>query len=173
VLGSTPLSAVRVVSGPAELEVTKEGYLPVRRRLVLEGGKSQTVDLALLSSDTNGMLSVRADVANAEVFVDGARIGVTPLETQVPAGTHTITLEHPDRDDYETSAAVPAGGVRTLDVTMDSPSVTSRWWFWTGVGAVVVTGAIITIALLTERSPDTGTIEPGTLQAPGSLGLRF
>jgi hypothetical protein len=47
--------------------------------------------------------------------------------------------------------------------------LTARWWFWGGIGAVVAGGVVLSVALLTERSADKGTIAPQQLSAP----LRF
>ena len=56
---------------------------------------------------------------------------------------------------------------RRLEIPLQqSIPITARWWFWTGVGVVVVGGIVLTAALLTEKSPDKGTIQPGQLSAP-------
>jgi hypothetical protein len=54
-----------------------------------------------------------------------------------------------------------------------SPPVYRRWWFWTGVGAVVVGGAV-TALLLTRSNPE-GTLHPitvgGGMAASGGPGM--
>ena len=82
-----------------------------------------------------------------------------------------ILVRHPDYSDYETSTIVPAGGSKTLSVALEPPSIVTRWWFWGGVGVVVVAGTVVAVASVTEQSPDTGTIAPGQLSAPSSRGL--
>jgi hypothetical protein len=39
-----------------------------------------------------------------------------------------------------------------------APPVYQRWWFWTGVGAVVVGGVVLTYLLLRDTSPERGTV---------------
>ena len=34
--------------------------------------------------------------------------------------------------------------------------ITSKWWFWTGIGAAVVGGVLATYGGVAERSPDKG-----------------
>src|SRR5262249_10943684 len=126
---------------------------------------------------TTGLLAVKASATGAEVFVDGKRIGVAPVELNVPKGQHRVVVRHPSFRVYETSAVVPAGGSKSVMAALQSPPVVTRWWFWTTVGVVVAAGVAITVAAVTERSPDTGTIAPGQLHTSGMsrgiAGLRF
>lgn len=63
------------------------------------------------------------------------------------------------------SAPVATAPVATAPVTphpredQASPSITSRWWFWTGIGAVVVAGAVAGVVIATSgtASPVPGT----------------
>lgn len=173
VVGTTPLVDLKVLSGAVNIEVTKEGYFPYRKQVTLKGGGAQNLDVQLASRADQGLLIVNADVPRADVWVDGKRQGVTPFEAHVPAGTRALSLMHPDRADYETRVVVPAGGEKRLDIEMEGPSVFSRWYFWGGVAVVVAAGAVITVALLTERPADSGTIEPGQIAAPSGLGFSF
>ncbi|MEJ7732784.1 MAG: PEGA domain-containing protein [Polyangiaceae bacterium] len=167
VVGRSPLGApLRLTAGKAVVEIEAEGYFPRKEDAELPGGGAIALDMPLYSRSTTGILVVRASAAGAEVFVDGARKGIAPLETNLPGGVHRIVVTHPDHADYETSASVVAGGRKDVVATLESPSVVTRWWFWGGVGAVAAASAVITIALLTERSPDSGDIPPGQLQAP-------
>jgi hypothetical protein len=124
------------------------------------------------------MLTVSASVPGAIVSVDGKRIGVAPVELNVAEGAHKVVVAHPDHRLYETSAVVPLGGSKAVVAALQKPSVLARPWFWGTVGAVVVAGAAIgiTVALLKERPPDTGTIPPGQIGTRGLSGapaLRF
>jgi hypothetical protein len=50
----------------------------------------------------------------------------------------------------------------------ESPAIYTRWWFWTGVGAVVA-GGVITALLVTRPSDPTpyrGDLTPGTVSVP-------
>ena len=46
-----------------------------------------------------------------------------------------------------------------------SKPITARWWFWTGIGVIVVGAAtaVTVYALTTERSAPTGNFSPGQL----------
>lgn len=173
VVGKSPLAApLKLVAGSAEIEVDAEGYFGAKKTVTLEGGAEQTVRFDLYSRATTGVLTVRASAPSAEVLVDGKRIGVAPVDVNVAKGTHHITVRHPDFRVYETSAVVPAGGYKAVTATLEGKSIVTRWWFWTGLGAVAAAGAAVTVAAFTERAPHTGTIAPGqlTTEAVGGGG---
>jgi hypothetical protein len=162
---------IRVNAGSnAVLEVTADGYFPFRRTIDLPGGGSASVEVRLTSKQTSGLLRVESTTVGAAVSVDGHALGEVPTELVVPAGPHAINLTHDGYYGSVTSAVVAAGSRKLVAIDLESiPPITARWWFWAGVGAIVVSGVVITAALLTERSPDRGTINPGTASAQ----LRF
>lgn len=169
VIGKAPLEKpVRLAAGPAEIEIDAEGYFPGKKIVELPGGAELTVDLNLFSKSTTGVLAVKASAPGAEVLVDGKRIGVAPLEMNVAKGTHKVVVKHPDYRVYETSAVVEAGGTKRVEAALQSASIATRWWFWTTVGVVVAAGTAVTIAALTPRPPDSGTIAPGQIEIPSS-----
>jgi hypothetical protein len=104
---------------------------------------------------TTGRLTVAANQVGAAVFVDGERVGSTPLEplNDLDAGEHQVRVAFEGFEDYSTTVDVPAGGevaveadlqpTTTEAVVIETP-IWRRWWFWTIVGgAVVVTGAAV------------------------------
>jgi len=165
VVGRSPLPApVRLNAGTAEVEVEADGYFPAKRTVQLPGGTDVTVTMDLFSRETTGVLSVSASSAGAEVLVDGRRLGVAPLETNVASGSHRVMVRHPDFRTFETSVVVPAGGSRAVTANLQNPSVFTRWWFWGGVGAVAAAGVVVAIAAVSERPADSGSIAPGQLR---------
>lgn len=171
VIGNGPLNRVAVEAGAADLRIDAEGYLDDRRPVSVEGTKELSVDCRLLPKSSSGTLVVVATPTGAAISVDGRRVGDTRVELPMPAGPHTIAAI---RDGYETSTmpiVVAAGSVKTLDIPLRPKTVplTARWWFWGGIGVVVAGGVALSVALLSERSADKGTIAPQQLSAP----LRF
>jgi hypothetical protein len=166
VVGKTPMPPLGVSAGKATIEIDAEGYFPYRRELELPGGGSLVVDAQLGSRARTGLLVVRTSVQGADVWVDGRALGAAPVETIVNAGTHRITAWHPEWKTTETSAALAVGERKEMTVSLKPRGITSKWWFWAGVGAVVVTGAVVTTALLTERDPASGDIPPGHVSGP-------
>jgi len=168
VVGSTPFDKpLRVNAGKAVVEVSADGYHPFRRTLSLAGGKKHTVAVKLLTRASGGLLVVSSPVAGATVFVDGARLGAAPAQTVLAPGKHKVTVRHDEYDEAHTSVEMVAGGRNEINVPLDKPpAITSRWWFWTGVGVVAVGGGVLVYALLTEREADKGDMPPGQVAGP-------
>lgn len=167
VLGKTPLPPTRVTAGAARLEITADGFRPFTRDLELKGDAEASVTVELVPVERKATLVVRErDGRAASVDVDGRAYGVAPAELPVDAGSHRVTLR---LDGKETSSSVVVGSGERRVVTLaadGTPGVLSTWWFWTGVGVVVVSGVVAYVALTTERKADKGDISPGQLATP-------
>jgi hypothetical protein len=167
VVGTSPLAGpLRVNAGKAKLEVSADGYETYVKELDLPGGEATTIDVALKAKTTGGTLVIRCEPA-ALVTLDGKPAGSAPLEQNVVAGSHTITLT---KDGYVTRTAtvvVEDGGRKETSFSLErEEGITSKWWFWTGVGVVAVGGAALTYGLLTSRDAGKGDIAPGRVTAP-------
>ncbi len=165
-VGVTPLAPLKVSAGRIVVEGFADGYFPVRREIDVAGGATVKVDLALVSRDTSGFVTVRSHVDGARVLLDDKLVGVAPVEAGLLQGTHAVRAQKPGYDDAKTQIVVRAGDRR--DVWLDpiaSPPLTSRWWFWTAIGVAVAAGAVTVVALSVEKSPSTGDYSPG--------GVRF
>jgi hypothetical protein len=171
VVGTTPLSGpIKLNAGSALVEVEAEGYTPYRETLDLPGGGELTIDAKLKLKSKMGLLTIKSPIAGARVFIDGRPAGNVPVERSVLAGTHKIVV---DRDGYEsaqTTAVVNAGDRKQITIALEEKGpIFKKWWFWTGVGVVVLGGAAVTTLLLVERPADEGDIGAGQVAAP----LRF
>jgi hypothetical protein len=171
VLGTTPLPApVRVNAGTATLVVEKEGFFPFQRAVTLTPGGVVAFDATLASKLTKAIVTVRSPSAGAKVAVDRKPEGTVPTELVVSPGSHDLELTLDGYRPLRTSIAVAAGERRALDLTLETESpITKKWWFWTGIGVLAVGATITVIALTTERSPSSGNVEPGRINA----GLSF
>lgn len=167
VIGETPLQPKKVNAGRARLEVTAEGRLPFKKTVELRGGTETLVEVDLPPLDSTARVLVNSPVAGARVKVDGRSIGVVPAETQVDPGEHVIVVTRDGYSDAETRTFVKAGEAKSVEVRLDkSGAITSKWWFWTGVGVVVVGVVVTVVALNTEKSADKGDIPPGQVAVP-------
>ena len=158
---------LRVTSGKQMLEVTREGYFPYTREITLTGGKVETVDALLASRTEKGVIKITSPAAGASVTVDGTSWGNVPAEAYVFPGQHKVILRRDGYDTTETNVVLAAGEKKDVNVAMAvHETITQKWWFWTGIGVVVVGGVVATVvALTTERSADSGTIPPGQVKA--------
>jgi hypothetical protein len=166
-IGVTPLAPKRVNAGKGSLEVVAEGYHVYKVDVDLPGGSDFAVDAQLASKADSGVLVILSPVVGVDVEVDGKAAGHVPIEVAMKAGSHVLELKKPGYDTVHTSVVVSAGDRRSLTVPLEKQApITSKWWFWTAAGAVVVAGVVTTYALLTERPADRGTYPPGQVAGP-------
>jgi hypothetical protein len=161
-LGKGAPFVVNLTAGPAVVEVDADGYVSFQRSVVLPGGSSLSLTAELVPKASAGLLVVESQPTGGQVFVDGRSLGDAPVETPVPPGPHEIVVREPGFLESTTTVVVSVGQRRSLTVDLRRPQpITQKWWFWAGIGAVVVAGAVVTYAAITERSPDRGSIQPG------------
>ena len=169
-VGTIPLGEpIRTNAGRATIEIIADGYFPFRRDMALSGAIETRLVAKLVPRDMFGYLVVGSHVEGAMVFVDDTRIGLVTADTPLMPGTHSIRVVHEGYDGATAEVVIRVGD--RSEIVLDpmksqrSAPITSRWWFWAGVGAVVV-GAIIVTAVVatTERSPPDGDFSPGRIR---------
>jgi hypothetical protein len=165
-VGKAPVAApLRVRSGAAVLEVDLDGFLPHREELTLEGARSRELRVQLLSRDPAATLALRTNPEGVAVTIDGKPFGASPIEAHLEPGSHRIQLRQKSYRPLDTEISLDPRTRRELTLSLEpTPPLTSRWWFWTGVGVVLVGGVALTYALTTEKAPPSGTIDPGRIQ---------
>jgi hypothetical protein len=169
VIGTTPLPPTRLVAGAATVQVELDGFFTESRDVVLPGGGDASLKVELHRKSTNGLVSIRTEPIGAHVFVDGREVGTSSpkLELALPAGPHDLLATREGYDNAKVPVVLASGATRDITLTMDrSVPLTSKWWFWTGVGVIVAGGVVTTYALLTEKSAQKGTLPPGQIAAP-------
>lgn len=170
-IARTPVKGpLRVNAGAGRLEVLLEGYAPFERDLQLDPGSSVEVQVKLVAREVAapkpGTLVIRSRPLGASVSLDGAPVGLSPVEASAAPGPHRIDLSRAGHEPLSTQVQLASGARQEIDLTLTPThsSLLSRWWFWTGVGVVVAAGGTALVyALTTERDPKSGTIAPGQL----------
>jgi PEGA domain-containing protein len=119
-------------------------------------------------------VTIRSNVGDARVLVRDRFVGTTPFGGPITLGAGTAPFEilAPGYLTYRREHQLKAGGEVIVDIQLapseagrpsvlyvrekeqeGPPGITSRWWFWTGVGvAVVAAGVASYVVLTTERS---------------------
>ena len=169
VLGQAPLRELPVNAGIGTLEVTREGYYPVRLEVDLPKGAPMTLQAELRTRESSGLLRITSGLDEVTAFVDGKQVGRVPAEVALEPGEHQIRVSKQGYRDETTTIVVRAGAERSVDLDprVAKKKLTQRWWFWTALGTVVVTsGAAATIAATKERDGTKGDFSPETLNAP-------
>jgi tetratricopeptide (TPR) repeat protein len=132
-------------------------------RYLREGGpkaeRSAEVEALLPSLRSRlAMLVITADV-RAEIWVDGAQVGMTPTDVPVSGGRHTVMVRATGYEPYVFESRLAAGQMHEVHVELERLSDlegASPVWFWTGVAlassAIVTSTVLGTVAL--DRSND-------------------
>lgn len=136
------------------------------------------VDLVAKLKKTIAHLVVNSNVKGAKIALHDRIIGRTPLTAPIALKEGEGRLEV-YADGYESAriaVTLKGGEVKIVDIPLraltpsapahHTPSITTRWWFWTAVVGAVAGGIAVTIAATSERSPDEGTYgtKPGQLR---------
>lgn len=157
-VGRTPFASdLAFRPGSYELEFSRTGYVPVRRRIALDPGSVGGVDIPMVPSDAGiaagGTLAFALSEPDAVVSVDGqARLDHT-LGLRLPLGRHSLRIQRAGFFDVEREVWVRPGH-QALDVTLlptpaylaDYVGDAKRQRFWSYValgGGALVTGASV------------------------------
>jgi hypothetical protein len=115
VIGTTAVDRLMLPAGEHQLDVGDAALgFQVRRPVRIVPGKTASLAIAI----PNGTLSLNA-LPWAEVFVDGERIGETPIGNLVrPIGRHEVIFRHPQLGERHESVVVAAGRTTRLGVDL-------------------------------------------------------
>lgn len=117
-VGQTPSDApFPVAAGTRIVAALGAGHLPARKEITIATGVTADLHFDLAPSQLQSAhLFVRSNLPDADVLVDGQRVGRTPLpgSITVAPGTRTVELRRPG---YETSrATLPLGDGATAEL---------------------------------------------------------
>jgi hypothetical protein len=118
-LGRTPLGRLRLEAGIHTIALSNDDVPGIiRDRIEIRGG--ETIRRRYSFAEV-GYLQVVVRPW-AEVFIDGRRVGQTPLaRLQVAVGSHSVTLRNPQFGERTETIQVTAGETARLNVSLASP----------------------------------------------------
>ena len=133
-IGNTPLREYLVNTGPngqkvVTLRMDLEGYEREVRQVTLRGGEPASVTVRLkkraVRIETKAVLDITSTPSGAAVYLDGQRIGTTPLRGHpVETGARgkkrvNVRIEHPGYKTRNTPLTLNGGQSRPLDVALE------------------------------------------------------
>lgn len=165
-VGTTPLKDVRRVdAGRAiEIQVRKPQFKELSWKLSVPAGKEVVIDADLKREIHEGRLVVETG-AQHQIWLDGKSVGIGKWEGAVASGGHTLRVTGPGKQPNEREVTVKDDERRTVQVSLvDAAPSGPPAWLWIIGGAVLAGGAALGGALLYERAPVQGNIEPRVVQ---------
>jgi hypothetical protein len=115
--GRTPL-ALSVNPGRHEVEVRLAGYQPYRATVNPRPGERVQLFAQLSPEPRQGTLSVASTPSGAEVYVEGALRGRTPLSLALPEGRYGVELRLSGYEPYRATVQVRPGETTRLEARL-------------------------------------------------------
>ncbi|PZA05789.1 MULTISPECIES: PEGA domain-containing protein [unclassified Meiothermus] len=117
VVGQTPLS-ISIRPGRSEVEVRLRGYTPYLTTVQPRPGESVNVFATLQPEVRNGTLLVNSNVGGAEVWINGARSGRTPLQLSLREGTYEVVVRAGGYNEFRTNVRIEADRTVRVDARL-------------------------------------------------------
>ena len=116
-IGHTPVS--RAVSpGTHTVRVSLDGYSTVSKSTYVGSGSTSTVSVSLDPVVSTGYLSASSTPKNADIYVNNAYMGQTPMTMSLDVGTYTVTFKKSGYSNYSTSVRINAGQTSSISVVL-------------------------------------------------------
>ncbi|WP_332449293.1 PEGA domain-containing protein [Methanoculleus sp.] len=123
--GLTPSAGVYTISnvavGSHTIRVAMDGYLDYTTSVEVSGATTSHVTATLRpgQGSTTGFIAVTSSPAGADVYIDNAYKGITPLNVDgVAAGTHAVRVALAGYSDWSTSVQVAAGSTASASAVL-------------------------------------------------------
>lgn len=114
--GQTPLDTQVRPDIAQTIVLTRPGYASATREVTLKSGESQRLDVAL--AGVFGEITVRAQPADAQIYVDGKASGAANQTLRLVATTHEIQIRKPGFVDFKTSVMPRPGLPQVIETTL-------------------------------------------------------
>ena len=157
-LGPAPMDIKDAEPGEHVVEVKAEGYLIREERVTVSAGSASVLKLDLqpvAQAKEGGKLKIVSPVPEAEIFVDGERIGSVPQEKEIQPGDHFVVVTKPGYKKFEQKVRLEAG--QTITVTAELEAVGALRALSTPSGAeVLIDGEPVGVTPLNLEDVDVG-----------------
>ena len=118
-MGAAPVELNDLQAGDHTVEVRAPGYPTQTKKITVEKGVPVDVTLSLADAlnAPKGTLKIVSAEAGAQVFVDGAEVGVLPYEQSLVAGSHMIEIVN-GSDKRQKQITIEEGKTLTFDTSL-------------------------------------------------------
>jgi hypothetical protein len=125
---------------------------------------AERVTLTLGAEQLPATLHVTSNYTGAAVSLNGVDVGATPVDVVRPGGLYSLLVRKDGYVAYNTDVHAEPGADLRLNAVLDPEKtpITKRWWFWSGVAAVVI-GAVVVTYFVTRPAPERPPVDGGGL----------
>ncbi|WP_456365879.1 PEGA domain-containing protein [Thermococcus sp.] len=116
-VGTTPLENYRIPAGIHEVVVKKSTYVPAAYAVQIKANELKTLNVVLVPA--TGKLTVNSNPSGAEVYIDGKKVGTTPLRNYtIPEGIHEVAVRKAGYAERAYAISIKYGELKVLNVTL-------------------------------------------------------
>jgi len=169
--GTSPLSkALAIAAGSHNIEISAEGYHSQTKDVIVTAGVGLALKFDLVAIPKTGRVRIYASVPRATVSIDGRALGLAPVDAELGPGGHTLQISAQDYKVHREELSIAVGQTRDVRVLLDKIVVAKdkswyqKWYVWTAIGALAVTGGVTAYGLSGGFSSTQDPLE-------GSLGI--
>ena len=105
--GQTPNYINEIIIGNHELKLTKQGCSEIKKTITIKEGETLSVNEKL---QTGKEISITTDKSGDKIYVDDNYLGISPIASSLPYGTHTIKAERNGKTVSKTINVAQSGG---------------------------------------------------------------
>jgi hypothetical protein len=140
-----------VKTGTHTLTLKKTGYLDSVQTVMVAGGSTTQVNVQLVPQDQplqpsgSGTLIVSSIPGGASVYLDGGKIGTTPVTAyNVTAGTHNLILTLQNYHDISQTVEITSGSEKEVSIDFSGENNSTGF----PLSLVLAAGALIAVVLV-------------------------
>jgi len=118
--GRTPLELAELRPADYTLELKLKGYETTQKRISLQPDETLRISLNLVEKPKFGDLSITSQPHGAEVLVNGAYTGITPLVLRrFPVGTYEVLLQKEGYEPVKRELVCKKNVIRSLEANLN------------------------------------------------------
>jgi hypothetical protein len=120
-VGRVPMDVKDLKPGEHVVEVRAPGFVARRERVAVSAGSATVLEFDLnpeVVSPDKGTIKVVSPIPDAQVSIDGERIGPAPQSKDVPPGEHYVRVEKDGYRVFEQKVAVEKGKALTVTAAL-------------------------------------------------------
>lgn len=123
--GRTPLDVLLTPQLDQQIVVGEQGYAQVERRVRPEPGERQTLQIDLAARLVS--LAISGEPVGAEIFLAGSKLGVSPLEVELPARLARLELRKEGFSSQPMQVDLSAGVARRVEYRLVPQGRDANW----------------------------------------------